>query len=67
MKAKKILKSKLLVKKNCRVICGEVYEKLSGHPQGEKFRMFFTQDDYDYISCSFTLALLKKYFKHSKR
>jgi hypothetical protein len=66
MKAKKILKSDLLIKKNCRTICGEVYEKLKKHPSGLKYRQFYTDDDYDYVTCKFTITLLNKYFKHTK-
>lgn len=64
---KKLLKSDLVIRKNCRVILGEVYERLYKYPMGERYRMFFNDDDYDYVTCKFTIKLLDKYFKHSKR
>lgn len=71
MKARDILKlgdrSGLLIKKNCRTIDEELYERLYRHPRGERYRRFFTDDDYDYITDPFTIKLLDVYFKHTKR
>ena len=60
-------KQKLYIAKNCRVILGERYERLYQHPYKERYRLFFSDDDYDYVTCKFTIKLLDKYFKHSKR
>ena len=60
-------RQRLYIAKNCRVIKGERYERLYDHPQGEKYRVFHSDDDYDYVVCGFLIRLLDVYFKHTRR
>lgn len=55
--------SKLLVKHNCRIINGVLYEKLDS---GE-YRFFFSTDDYDYLVDKKSVKKIKKLFNTTYR
>ena len=61
--AQDILKNcKLLMKEHCTIINNVVYEKLYDHPYNEKYRFFFSTDDYDYVEDESSIAILDDVF-----
>lgn len=59
MNAIKILNSStLLVKEDCMIISGMVYERVSSNV----YRVFFSEDDYDYIEDDGAVRHLNKLF-----
>lgn len=53
----------IYIKKNIITVNDKKYEKLFNHEQGEKYRIIFSEDDYDYIEDEKTIKMLNKEYK----
>jgi len=53
----------IYIKKNIITVNGKKYEKLFNHEQEKKYRIIFSDDDYDYIEDEETIKMLNKEYK----
>lgn len=53
-------------KANVFVYEGETYERLVNHPEGMKYRIIFSDDDYDYVEDHTMIAELESFFIKGK-
>lgn len=57
--------SDLLVKEDCMIVDGVLYERLTDSPakNEENYRFYFSTDDYDYLQSKKMVKILDKLFK----
>lgn len=52
--------------KNCFLYKGMIYERLFNHPEGHKYRVVITKDDYDYVTDKRVIPALDRAFANRK-
>lgn len=56
--------SDLLIKENCLIVDNVLYERLYDHYSDERYRFFFSCDDYDYLEDQEMIDRLDILFKN---